>query len=151
MNYQQLIMEIQTLKTFTARDVASLLKMPLKEATNDLIRLRKMGFLTRRKAPRECFSKSGLICNRGTENVYQLNEQAKQYAKWIKNVKPAEDSVRMSLASEIVDCMSPELRKRVFNYFQARKNFRYKGPSRRSALLDDSTVCLAILARALKS
>jgi predicted transcriptional regulator len=52
-------MKIQALETFTARDVASLLNMPLKEATNDLIRLRKMGFLTRRKVPRECFLKSG--------------------------------------------------------------------------------------------
>lgn len=151
-NYQQLIMKIQALETFTARDVASLLKTPLKKATNDLIRLRRMGFLTRKKVPRECFSKSGLICNRGTENVYQFNEQGKQYVKWIKNVKPTQDFVRMSLALEIVDCMPPELRKRVFDYFQARKNSRYKGPTRRSALLDDSTFHFAIsaLARARK-
>jgi hypothetical protein len=51
----------------------------------------------------------------------------------------------MSLALEIVGCMPPELRKRVFDYFQARKNFRYKGPARRSAVLDYSTVYLAIL------
>jgi hypothetical protein len=145
MNYQQLIVKIQALETFTARDVASLLNMRLKEATNDLIRLRDMGFLTRRKAPRECFSKSGLICNRGTENVYKFNKQGKQYARWVKYLKPVEDSLRLNLAVEIVGYMPPELKTRVFNYLQTKKNFRHKGLPRRSALLDDSTVCRAIL------
>jgi ABC-type uncharacterized transport system YnjBCD substrate-binding protein len=63
----------------------------------------------------------------------------------MEKIKPIEDSVRMNLALEIVGCMPLELRKRIFDYFQARKNFRNKGPAHRRALLDDSTFYLAIV------
>lgn len=69
---------------FNSRGVSSKLKIPVKEASRDLMRLRKMGFLKRQKVQRTCRNGRG-ECRKGYQFLYAFSKQGKSYLKWLKN------------------------------------------------------------------
>lgn len=136
MNYREILTEIRPHESFTSRLLAVRLGKPVKEISNDLIRIRKMGFLKKEDIPRECHLRDGSRCNRGFEKEYTLSKQGESYVKWMKNNKLIEDVAYASLMDEIMQHLPPDLQNRLKNLLLVRCCFKYKGPARLLDLFD---------------
>jgi len=69
---------------FSSRSVAARLRIPVSEASLDLMRLHKMGFLKRERVVRIC--RNGFTtCRRGYQYLYGFSRQGKSYLEWLKN------------------------------------------------------------------
>jgi hypothetical protein len=56
-----------------------------KRLSNDLNRLYRMTFLTRKRAKREVTTRRGLKCNRGYKYVYRISSQGRSYVNYLYN------------------------------------------------------------------
>lgn len=56
--------------------------------SNDLNRLYRMGFLTRRRVKREVQTRVGKSCNRGYKYLYNISKQGKSYTAYLETPKP---------------------------------------------------------------
>jgi hypothetical protein len=130
---------------FDSRTVASRFHVPVKHASNDLRRLRRMGFLTRSRRQRPCLTPTGKLCNRGFEYKYALSNQGIKYVRWLRERKPFEDLFYAKLTSEALSYLPDELKDRLSMLSLARAARRYKGPSRNTNLFDSNAVPLICL------
>jgi hypothetical protein len=125
---------------FDSRAVASRFHVPVKHASNDLRRLRRMGFLTRSKRQRPCLTPAGGLCNRGFEYKYALSNQGIKYVRWLKEWKPFEDLFYAKLTAEALSYLPDGLKDTLSMLSLARAARRYKGPSRNTNLFDSNAV-----------
>jgi len=125
---------------FGAWKAASCLGMTVKQASNLLRRLYRMGFLKRRKVKRLCAAASGKLCHRGFEYVYSFSKQGVSYLRWLREWKPLEDMWYAQLMSDVVSNLPEELRHRLSLLSLYRETFKYRGPSRNLRLFDNNAV-----------
>jgi hypothetical protein len=145
LNYQDLLGELSVLGRATSRNIAAKLGKSVKEISNDLIRLKKMGLVKRYLEERLCRLGQRRTCHKGYQYTYCLSKQGQSYLKWMKETKPAEDLAHLNLMNEIAEYLPPERKQAILAYLLKRTTYKYKGPSRRLGSFNNPTAAIAIL------
>lgn len=129
----------------TSRELASEFRRPVKEISNDLRRMRLMGFVKRIRERRLCHSRymirSRELFYRGFQYSYYLSEQGKRYLKWMNEKKQTWDRTYRQNLNMIAANLQAGLKKQLFEYYFCRsvrtKARKYKSPSHRYEFLAD--------------
>jgi DNA-binding MarR family transcriptional regulator len=147
MNYRSLLLRLDATQMgeYTSSDLASLLRKSVKEVSNDLRRLYRMGFLRRKRTKRFCLSRKGEPCYKGREYIYSFSEQGRRYMVWMKDQRPIEDLAQIKLGEEILSYLPEELRNKLLAVVAVRSSYRYSGPNRHFRLIDNEALPIANL------
>jgi len=139
MNFRTLLSNLSNLEEegFISRFIAFHLKKPVKEISNDLRRMHRMGFLRRKRVKRLCFLKNGQSCYKGYEYIYVISKQGKNYLKWMREKRSIENLAYIKLQKEIADYLPQELQNRILQKVSFRSLSKYKGPNRHFRLIDN--------------
>lgn len=127
LNFRELLRKLDGEKV-TSRELASKLGRPVKEISNDLRRLRRMGFVKADREKRMCASRWIMRRNyyRGFQYGYYLSEQGKSYLNWMNKVRPTEDNERSVLMKEIAAHLPSNLKNAILAYHFSRGSRKYK-------------------------
>lgn len=123
----------------TSRELASRLGRPVKEISNDLRRMRRMGLVKVDRERRMCASRWKIRGRfyRGFQYSYCLSAQGKRYLKWMNEIKPTEDRAYRQNLDMIAANLPSNLKQPILAHYFCRKARKYKGPSSRSRFLAD--------------
>ena len=132
--------------TFDSRILAARLDRSIKEVSNDLGRLHRMGFLRCKRVKRLCLSSRGKLSYKGRQYSYSLSKQGLSYSKWLKEGKPLEDLNQSGVLAEVVTCLPQDLRQQIMISGILSLSRKYRGPVRNSKLPTDVLVALSGMA-----
>jgi len=122
---------------FTAQSLSLKLDRQNKDVSNSLRRLHKMGFLKKERTKRSCLTSKGVVCFKGYQYEYKLSKQGSSYISWLRNRKPMEDAMYLTLMSMVYSYLPESLNKSIAVVGAVRSSYKYKGPIRHLRFLDN--------------